>query len=88
MPLEGKVLICKKYDLKLYFIRLMVIMKFQCLKLCSYINLQKRKFTTKANLGTWVRQETSQLSGTATQMDTYAIYMRDSRYITRSPILE
>lgn len=88
MPLEVKILICRKYDLKLYFIRLMVIMKLQCLKLCSYINLQKSKFTTKDNLGSWVRQDTPQLSVTATQMNRYAIYMQDSKYITRSHILE
>lgn len=66
----------------------MVVMKWECLKLCSYINLQKSKFTIKANLGTWETQDTPQLSVTTTQMDMYAIYMQDGKYITRSHVRE
>lgn len=66
----------------------MVTMKLQYLNPCSYINLQKSNFSTKAHLGTWVTQDTAQLSVTATRMHTYAIYMQDSKHITRHHIPE
>lgn len=59
-------------------------MKLQCLNL----SLQKSNFSTKAHLGTWVTQDTAQLSVTATQMDTHAIYTQDSKHINRHHIPE